>query len=107
MAIIITATVNDAIERAKSQDRYDQLGGYEGIKALFGWYEEISEDNGDQIELDIVAWCCEWSLYDSAVQALGNYQDVDDYTEAQAIHDLVAETYILELDSGKFLVMDY
>lgn len=77
MAIIITANHDHAMEYAKAQGRYDQLGGYNGIKALFDHYEALSED-GEDIELDVVAWCCEWNTYDSIGQFFQDYSGYDD-----------------------------
>jgi hypothetical protein len=38
--------------------------------ALFDYYEQLSEDTGEDIELDPVAIRCEWSEYPSAVDVL-------------------------------------
>jgi hypothetical protein len=34
---------------------------YEGSKALFEYLEQYEEDCGEEIELDVVALCCEYS----------------------------------------------
>ena len=54
--------------------RYDQLGGYEGLKALHEFYTELSREIGEPIEVDIVGWCTEWAHYknlNDAMQDLG------------------------------------
>ena len=38
---------------------------YEGLNALFDFYEELEDGTGEQIEFDPIAICCEWSEYDS------------------------------------------
>lgn len=37
---------------------------YEGFKALYEYLEELSENIGENIELDPVAICCDYSEYD-------------------------------------------
>lgn len=50
---------------------------YEGKQALFNYLEELEEDIGEQITLDIIALCCEYSEYDNAYEAMQNYQPDD------------------------------
>lgn len=50
---------------------------YGAAKALFDYYEQLSEDSGMDIELDRVAIRCEWTEYDSAWEAMEQYQPED------------------------------
>lgn len=36
---------------------------YEAISALFDWYDQLSDDMGENIEFDPIAFRCEWSEY--------------------------------------------
>ena len=64
-------------ERAFSQmDRQDQFT-YDGKKALLEYLEQYEEDCGEEIELDVIALCCEYSEYESADQAASNYFDYE------------------------------
>ena len=38
---------------------------YSGLGALFGYLEELSEDIGEDIEMDVIAICCDYSEYES------------------------------------------
>jgi hypothetical protein len=49
----------------QSSDNYKNSHSYEGAKAIFDYYESLAEDTGDAIEFDPVAWCCEFSEYES------------------------------------------
>ena len=33
---------------------------YEGLELLFNWYEEYEDSTGEEMELDVIAICCEW-----------------------------------------------
>jgi len=46
---------------------------WEGAVALVEYIEQIEEDTGEEIELDVVALRCEWSEYRSAMEAARVY----------------------------------
>lgn len=48
------------------QDAFQIMGrgdqfSYEALRALFDYLEQLEEDMGEQIELDVIALCCEYS----------------------------------------------
>ena len=53
---------------------------YDGLKLLFDYFEQYEDDTGEEIELDVIGICCEWS---------------EDTPEA------IAEAYSIELDADK------
>jgi len=60
-----------------SEERKNQFS-YDGKKALFEYLEEYEESTGEDIELDIVALCCEYTEYDSVSDYLADYStDID------------------------------
>jgi hypothetical protein len=52
----------------RAYDRYDQFG-YDALKALFDYLEELEQDIGEEMELDVIALCCDWTAYPSATAA--------------------------------------
>ena len=54
--------------------RSDQFS-YEGLKVLFDYLENLSEDTGEPIELDVVALCCEY--YESSIEELIDNYNID------------------------------
>lgn len=50
---------------------------YGACSALFDYYKQLSEDIGEDIELDRVAIRCDWSEYPSAWDAMLEYQPDD------------------------------
>jgi hypothetical protein len=42
--------------------RYDRLGSYspEGLRALFNHFEQYEEETGQEVELDVIAICCDY-----------------------------------------------
>jgi hypothetical protein len=57
----------DFTDRFRSHDRQDQFS-YNGKTALFDYLEEIEEGCDTEIELDVIALCCEYSEYKTAME---------------------------------------
>ncbi len=49
----------------RQADRYDNFG-YAGLSALFDYLEEYESSTGEEIELDVISLCCDYSMHDSA-----------------------------------------
>ena len=59
-------------------NRKDQFT-YDGKRALFEHLEEYEDCTGEEIELDVIALCCEYSEYDSALEYAKDYPfDIDE-----------------------------
>jgi hypothetical protein len=56
-------TINTAHELQAEFNRYDRSENFTpaGVRVLFDYLEEISEGSGEDINLDIVGLCCDYS----------------------------------------------
>ena len=93
----------------KEAGRSDQFS-WEGLKALFEYLDKFSDDVGENIELDVISLCCDYSEDD--------YRDIAenysiDLSEAEGDEDeeknivieyLENHTYYLDAGSGDNLV---
>ena len=70
---MIKETVNDC--RFTDVLLADEYAGwsYGAAKALFDYYEQLSEDIGEDIELDRVAIRCDWTEYNDELEAARLY----------------------------------
>ncbi len=89
-------------------DTYKNNFSYEGKRALFDYLESYEEDTGEEIELDTVALCCEYSEYSSALDCIeecgykGFEKDKDateDENEALAMEWLQDQTQVIPFES--------
>lgn len=99
----ITKTINFSQfcdEWNKWEDRKDTFS-YEGKRALFDHLDQYSEDMGGDIELDIIALCCDFSEYESFKELQVHYPDIE------SIDDLENETIVLKLDNGGLIIQDF
>jgi len=87
----------------------------EALIALFDFIDEQERDLGEEQELDVIAICCDWTEYPSALEAAEAYgfkaKDSDDEKADKAEEDafwfLRDETTVLELESGAVVVLNY
>ena len=87
----------DAFKSAGRQDQFSCAG----LNALFGSLEEYEESTGKEIELDVIAICCEYSEHKSALDAAAAYGfDVDGENEEAAMQLLRDNTTVIEFDGG-------
>ena len=75
---------------------------YDGLKALFEYLEEFEDGTGEEVELDVIALCCEYAEYDS----LNEYNDDygTEYDEIDAIQD---DTMLIKIDDERFIIQQY
>lgn len=93
----------DAFTAMDRQDTYT----YAGKRALFDYLEELEGDTGEEIELDVVALCCEYTEYDSAVSCIQecgyDYQTED---EEDALDWLRDRATVIEFNNG-IIISDF
>ena len=58
--IYTQVTKHSFIDAFKQSSRKDQFS-YDALEAIYEYLEDYSQDSGENVELDIVAICCEWS----------------------------------------------
>ena len=80
-------------------DRQHQFS-YKAKKALFNWFEEYEEDCETEVELDVVAICCDFVEYDSLEDFQLDY-DSEDYPDIDSIQD---NTIVIPIDDDSFII---
>lgn len=88
---------------------------HSALCALWDYYEEIDRESEAEIEFDPIAICCDWTEYESAIEAAEEYSfpdkpeedDLEGDPEAKALDYLSDETTVLRTDSGSVLVLNY
>ena len=94
-----TVTVYRFRDAFKQSDTYKNNFSYEGLHALFEYFEQLEDDIGEEIELDVVAICCEYTEYDNLndFNAEYNYQYTRD--------ELEDETIVIDIpDTERFII---
>jgi hypothetical protein len=80
---------------------------HSGLQALFNHLEDIEQVGGGEIELDVVSLCCDFTEFDSALEAAKEFtrftidQDLtEEEKEKQALQFLADNTEVIPFDGG-------
>lgn len=76
MALIQTVDSSDLYNLACNMNRGKKFG-YKGWRAIGDYLENLSDDLGENIEIDIITICCEYSMAENAEEF---------YMEQQHLH---------------------
>ncbi len=87
--------------RAFEQVRPDNFSRA-GLSALYDYLEDYEDSTGEQIELDVIALCCEYNEYEDLAEFQEDYGD--DY---QSIEDIERETTVITVDDDGFIILQF
>jgi hypothetical protein len=83
---------SDFVDAFRRFDRYDAYG-YDALKVIFEYLEQYEEETGQEIELDVIAICCDYNVQGH----IGIAQDYSiDLSEAEG-----------DCDEEERIVLDY
>ena len=80
---------------------YKDNFSYEGKQALFDFLEEIESELDEEIELDPIALCCEYTEYENIAELQENYTDIE------SMEDLEDHTCVIMIDDQSFIIQNY
>lgn len=104
-----TKTITDDYEFAdwiKNSGSYSNNFSLQGAKALQAYLEELSEDIGENIEFDPIAWCVEYSEYKNLAEAYKELRFDYTYVEDEAREYFQDNTTLIEFNGG-VIVQDF
>lgn len=89
---------NDAFINMNRKENFT----YEGRKALFDYLEQYEEETGEEIELDVIALCCEYTEYSDLEEFQKDYGD-----EYESIEDIEEKTIVIKMENGSFIIQQF
>lgn len=109
-----TIGFHDFIREFQAFDgRYEQLGGYEGLKLLFQYLEDREVDTGEDMELDVIALCCDYAC-ESPEQIAETYDieldpEADDDAQEEAVMSyLIDRTVVVDrMSDGRLIYQQF
>ena len=75
---------------------------YDGLSTLFDYFEEYQEDTGCEIELDVIAICCEYTEYKDIEEFQSNYGN--DFETIEVIQN---HTTVIRVNDESFIIQDF
>jgi hypothetical protein len=93
-----TVSKSDFIDQFRVMDRLENFS-YEARGLLFDYLEEYEEDTGEELEMDVIAVCCEYSE-DSPEDITANYgvdlsECADDDAKADTVREYLEENTVI------------
>ena len=101
----------DFIDAFRRMGRNDQFSS-DALRALFDHIEEMERESPVEYELDVIALCCDWQEFKTALEAAveygfdGDEDEDEDAREEAALDWLREQTQVVEFDGG-VLVMGF
>lgn len=75
---------------------------YFGLNALYFALEELEDDTGKEIELDVIALCCDFTEYGDLKTFNKEYDQ-----ECETIEDVSELTWVIPIGGESFIIQQY
>ena len=98
--MISTVSRNDFRDAFVRMNRSTNFS-YDGLSALYDYLEEYADCCGTQVELDVIALCCEFCEFDDLAELQESYTDIE------SLDDLRDHTTVIECDNGHIIIQSY
>jgi hypothetical protein len=85
----------------QSDSRKDQFS-YQGLNAIYDYLIDFEDGTGEEVELDVIAICCDFTEYDNLKEFQSDYSD--DY---KTIEDIEERTTVLPVDGDSFIIEQF
>jgi len=99
--MVQTITKSDFTTAFHRMGRGEQFT-YEGLNALYDYLEDLGDDIGEPIELDVIAFCCEYAEYESLQEFQEDYSE--DY---QSLEEIEHATQVIMIDDTSFIIQQF
>lgn len=94
-----TISQREFIDAFETMDRANNFS-YEGRKALFDYLERLEEDTGTEMELDVIAICCDFTEYE-------NFEELQNDYNVEDMEELEQNTIVIHIDDESFIIQNY
>lgn len=95
------------LNRYQFQDVFKQSGrennfSHEGLNALYDYFTDIEDETGEEIELDVIAICCEYTEYKNLKEFQGEYGK-----KYKSIESIEYVTRVIRIDDESFIIQQF
>ena len=75
---------------------------HQGLIALYDYFQNLEDDIGEELDLDVIAVCCDYSEYKNFQELKSNYLDV------KTLEELSEKTSVIPVENTKgFIIQNY
>lgn len=108
----VTVDFNMFAAAFESEGRATQFS-YEGKRALFEYFNRMEDDLGEEIELDVITLCCEYTEY-SNLELFIYFSDLlggDEKGEDEKIESIIEKlsdiTEVIPVEEGAWIIGNF
>lgn len=99
--------LSDFMEAFDDHGRDDQFSPA-ALEALFEFFEELEDETGELVELDVIDICCSFTEYDSPQDCANEFGLNADGMDNEEVIDLIRDhTLVIPLKSGGIVIQNY
>jgi len=100
--------MKQSINEYQFRDAFHKMGrgeqfSYDGLKALYDYLEQLEDEIGEEIELDVIALCCEYSEY----ACLEDFQKDYGKRDYKSIEDIEERTTVIQCGLVGFIIQQF
>ena len=99
-----TITKNEFRNAFKQANRENQFTPY-ALGKLFDYLEDYEEQTSEEVELDVIALCCEYSEFESLEELQQSYNIPEDFEEAREY--IEERTQVICFEEDCILIQSY
>jgi hypothetical protein len=75
---------------------------YDALTALYNYFEQLEDDIGEELDLDVIALCCDYTEYKNFQELKSSYLDV------KTLEELTEKTSVIPVENTKgFIIQNY
>ena len=90
---------HDAFRKMNSENNFS----YDGLNSLFNNFEQYEEETGEEIEIDVIAICCEYSEYENISEFNSDYSK-----ECETIEEVEQFTQVVKIgETNRFIIQNF
>ena len=96
-----TATITDfvnAFEKLRPSNF-----SYEGLESLYNYLTDYEQDTGEEIELDVIALCCDYSEWDNLEEYKKSYSSINSIKDIK----FATPTFIPIFKTDRFITQNH
>jgi len=105
--MIKTISQNEFINDFRNSETYKNKFSYNGLVALYDYFEELEYNTNEKIEFDMVSICCEYTEYENLKEAYNEYggygmsgEELGEVSEDDMRIYFEDRTQVIDFDSG-------
>ena len=98
-------TINEYQFKDAFQECRPDNFSYEGLTALYDYLEQYEEDTGQEVELDVIAICCEFTEYEDLKEFQGIYYDDIKGDKYKTLEEIEEETIVIPIEGTEGFII--